>query len=120
MKNTDMVAGLPLIKSSLFLCDGCLLGKHQKSPYPTDPVTHATEVLALIHIDLCGPMNTSSLGGAYYFLLFIDNFSYYTHFYFLIKKSEVLEHFIVYKTLVENQTNKKILFLCSDNGGEFT
>ena len=61
------------------------------------------------------------MGGAYYFLLlFIYDFSCYTHVYFLIKKSEVLEHLIVYKNLVENQTSKKILFLRSNNGGEFT
>jgi len=107
MKNQDLVAGLLLLKSNLFLCDSCVLGKHKKSPYPTDLVTRATKVLALIHTNLCGPMNTSSLGGAYYFLLFIDDSSRYTHVY-LIKKSEVLEHFIVYKNLVENQTCKKI------------
>jgi hypothetical protein len=120
MKNKDMVDGLPVIKSSLPLCDSCVLGKHPKSPYPTNPATRATEVLALIHTDLCSPMNTSSLGGTYYFLLFIDDFSRYTYVYFLIKKSQVLEHFIQYKNLVENQTSKKILFLRSDNGGEFT
>mgnify|MGYP002775178199 CR=1 FL=1 len=38
---------------------------------------------------------------------------------FLQKKFEALPHLLVYKNLVENQLNKKIKILRSDNGGEF-
>jgi hypothetical protein len=65
-------------------------------------------------------MKTPFIGGALYFLIFIDDFSRYTHIYFLQKKSAVLSYFNQYKSLVETHTSKKILILCSDNGGEFT
>jgi hypothetical protein len=65
-------------------------------------------------------MKTPSFGGAVYFLLFIDDYTRYTYVYFLKKKSVVLSYFLQYKALVENQTSRKILFLRSDNGGEYT
>jgi hypothetical protein len=34
----------------------------------------AKEILELIHSDICGPMQTLSIGGAKYFLTFIDDF----------------------------------------------
>lgn len=108
------------MKSSIPIYDSCVFGKHSKSPYPPDPATRATEILALIHTDLCGSMNTPSFRGAYYFLLFIDDYSQYTHVYFLTRKSETLSQFIKYKNIVERHTNKHILILRSDNGGEFT
>jgi len=52
MQSNSMVDGLPELKSSIPICDSCVLGKHSKSPYPQDLATHAIEVLALIHMDL--------------------------------------------------------------------
>ena len=42
-----------------------------------------------------------------------------TWIYFLKAKSEVFERFREFKTLVENQTGKKIRVLRIDNGGEY-
>jgi len=120
MHNHSLVVGLPSIKNLLPVCKSCLYGKQSKEPYSKDPVTQAIEVLALIHTDLCGPMNTPSLEGAIYFLLFMDDFSRYTHVYFLQKKSAAMTHFLQYKTLIERHSNKKILILLLNNGGEFT
>lgn len=103
MHTHDLVDGLPPLKSTLPLCEGCIFGKHAKRPYPTDPATQAQVPLALIHSDLCAPMSTPSLGGALYFLLFIDDFSRFATIYFLTKKSAVFQHFQEYKKLVENQ-----------------
>lgn len=120
MQSHNLVIGLPQLQWKLPLCTGCVYGKHHRFPYPTDFATRATEVLALVHTDLCGPMKTPSLGGATYFLIFIDDYSRYTYVYFLKKKSGVFHQFTQYKALVENHTDKKILILRSDNGGEFT
>eukprot|EP00253_Pinus_taeda_P021493 PITA_21493 len=48
-----------------------------------------------------------------------DDFSRNTWIYFLKKKSEVFDRFKEFKALVENQTEKKIKVLRTDNGGEF-
>lgn len=57
MRSHESVTSLPLVLSTLPLHEGCLYGKHSKNPYLNDPTTQAN-VLALIHIDLCGPMKT--------------------------------------------------------------
>ena len=93
-------------------------GKMISNPYPRS-TQYATNPLQLIHTDLCGPMLTPSLTGALYFLTFIDDYTHYTVITFLKQKSDALSHFLVYKNLVENQLNKKMKILRSDNGGEF-
>ena len=93
MQTHNMVNGLPPLKSNLPLCEGCVFGKQTQSSYPTTLSTRAIAPLALIHTDLCGPMSTPSLGGALYFLLFIDDYSRFTHVYFLNKKSSTLSLF---------------------------
>lgn len=54
-----------------------------------------------------------------HFLTFVDDFSRKTFVYFLKKKSQVKETFIEFKTLIENQTGKKIKILRTDNGREY-
>lgn len=81
--------------------------------------TRASELLQLIHSDLCGPMETSSIGGARYYVTFIDDYSRKVSVYFMKSKSETLEKFKEFKNLVENETNKKIKTLRKDNGKEY-
>jgi hypothetical protein len=54
-----------------------------------------------------------------YYVSFIDEFSRKTWIYFLRKKSEVFDRFKEFKALVENQTEKQIKVLRTDNGREF-
>ena len=46
-----------------------------RASFPSDGGTRATQVLELVHSDVCGPMKTLSFGGARYFVTFIDDFS---------------------------------------------
>jgi hypothetical protein len=68
-----------------------------------------------------GPVPVPSLGKSMYYVSFINDFSRNTWIYFLRKKSEVFDKFKEFKALVENQTEKKIKVLRTDNGngGEF-
>jgi len=65
-------------------------------------------------------MNIPSLGGARYFLLFIDDHTRYTTVFTIHQKSDTFSKFKEYKALVENYHNMKIKALRSDNGGEYT
>jgi transposase InsO family protein len=76
--------------------------------------------LELVHTDLCGLARTKSLQGEMYFMLLIDDYTRMTWVTFLKNKSEALEKFKAFKTLVEKKTKMKIKFLRLDNGGEFT
>ncbi len=60
-----------------------------------------------------------SVGGAEYFLTFIDDFSRYVSVYFLKRKDEVFSCFLGWKAMVERATGRKLKVLRSDNGGEY-
>jgi len=99
--------------------EGCVKGKHQRTSFPKDGATRVSQLLAIVHTDVCGLMKTTSHGGARYFVTFIDDFSRKTHVYLLKAKGEAFEKFKQYKVLVENEIAHKIKVLRSDNGGEF-
>ena len=52
-----------------------------------------SEVLSLIHTDVCRPMNTNVRGRYYYFVIFTDDLSRYGHVYLMTHKSESFEMF---------------------------
>ncbi len=115
-----MVNGMNLKEVLLHhVCEACIESKHQGTFFPKDETRRASKLLELVHSDVCGPMKTTSRGGARYFVTFIDNFLRKTHVYLLRAKGEVFDKFKEYKALAENQTGMKIKALRSDNGGEF-
>ncbi|EOY09394.1 Uncharacterized protein TCM_024822 [Theobroma cacao] len=79
----------------------------------------ASNCLELVHVDLCGPMDTESFGGSKYFLLFIDDYSQKIWVFFLKFKFETFDNFKKFKTEVENQSGCNINVLSTDRGGEF-
>ena len=56
------------------VCQGCVLGKYHKDPFPGGRASHVKAPLELIHCDLMS-FSTPSFLGAQYFLTFIDEFS---------------------------------------------
>ena len=70
-------------------CEGCILGKQHRLPFPTTGRVRAEKVGALIHSDLCGPSSTASPGGAKYFVTFKDDYSGFCFINFVKQKSEV-------------------------------
>ena len=103
---------------SLPTCESCLLGKMTKSPF-TEKDEQASELLALIHSDVCGPMSSSARGGYFYFITFTDDLSRYGYVYLMKYKSESFEMFKLFRNEVEKQTGKCIKTLRSDRGGEY-
>ena len=85
---------------SLPTCESCLLGKMTKSPFKKKD-EKASDVLGLIHTDVCGPMNISVRGGYYYFIIFTDNLSRYGFVYLMKHKSESFEMFKRFHAEVE-------------------
>ena len=83
-------------------------------------VTHCTEgILDYVHTDVWGPIKTASIGGNYYFMTFIDDYSKRCWVYTMKHKEEVLELFVEWKKNLEKSTGRKIKVLRSDNGGEY-
>ncbi|KRX30474.1 Retrovirus-related Pol polyprotein from transposon TNT 1-94, partial [Trichinella sp. T9] len=64
-------------------------------------------------------MQVASVGGARYFLSFIDDFSRKSFVYFLKHKNEALPKFKDFIAMVERQTSKRVKCLRTDNGREY-
>ena len=99
-------------------CEPCLLGKMTKTPF-SGTMERATNLLEIIHIDVCDPMSVDARGKYHYFLTFTDDLSRYGYIYLMKHKSETFEKFKEFQREVENHHNKKIKFLRSDRGGEY-
>jgi len=69
LKLEKMVNGMNLKEVPLHhVCEACIEGKHQRTSFPKDVPTRASKLLELVHSDVCGPMKTTSRGGAQYTL----------------------------------------------------
>lgn len=82
-------------------CIVCLKGKQSRGAFK-NVGSRASQILELVHSDVCGPMKSESNGGAKYFLIFLEDYSRKTFVYFLKCKSEVKNKFIEFKNFVEN------------------
>ena len=106
----------PLDYESFDTCEPCLMGKMTKTPF-SGTMEQATDLLEIIHTDVCGPMSVEARGRYRYFLAFIDDLSRYEYIYLMKHKSERFENYKEFQSEVENHRNKKIKFLRSDRGG---
>ena len=102
----------------LDFCEDCVYGKSTRHSFKNS-TSKSIGILDYIHSDLWGPAQTSSLGGNSYFLSIIDDYSRRVWVYVLKHKDQVFNKFKEWKTLVENQTGKKVKKLRTDNGLEF-
>ena len=75
--------------------------------------------MQLVYTEVCGPMQTQSLGGSHYFITFVDDYSRYSRSYFMKHKSEALDKFKEFKAIAENESATKIKALRADRGGEY-
>lgn len=100
-------------------CEDCVYGKTHRVGFGS--AKHVTrEKLEYIHSDLWGaPSVPNSLGNCQYFITFIDDYTRKVWIYFLKKKDEAFKTFVEWKKMVENQSNKKVKKLRTDNGLEF-
>ena len=77
------------------------------------------ERLQLVHTDVCGPMQTQSIGGSRYLITFIDDYFRFCRTYFMKHKSEAIEKFKEFKAHAEKESGMTIKALRSDQGGEY-
>jgi len=75
MQNSQLVTRIGGAITSHPICKGCILGKHHVSNFPSTTNPCSTKLLELVHMDLCGPVQTSTHGGAKPFVVFINEYS---------------------------------------------
>ena len=77
---------------SLETCKSYHMCKMTKTPF-SGTMERATDLLEIIHTDVCGPMNVEARGGYRYFLTFTDDLSRYGYIYLMKHKFETFEMF---------------------------
>ncbi|KAL7723797.1 hypothetical protein ACLKA6_008698 [Drosophila palustris] len=58
-------------------CEVCISEKQAASSYKSATEKRTSDLLEIVHSDVCGPMRTNSISGRKYFVTFIDDFSRY-------------------------------------------
>ena len=85
-----MVSSLPKLEAlSIYVCEGCILGKMQYSSFPKDEYMRAYRNLQLVHSDVCNLVQTPLFGSYFCFVTFIDDYSRHACVYPLKAKFEV-------------------------------
>ena len=74
---------------SLDACEPCLMGKMTKPPF-SKTMERATDLLKIIHTDICGPMSVEARGGYHCVLTLTDDLSRYGYVYLMKHKSQNL------------------------------
>ena len=115
--NKQNVFGTDMV-SKLEFCENCVLGKQHRLSFNLS-TNRSRSILDYLHADLWGPAKVQTQGGNRYFLSIIDDYSRKVWIYLLKNKSDAFTNFKQWKLLVENQTNKKVKALRTDNGLEF-
>jgi len=82
------------------VCVECIKGKQTKAKRLG--AYRASDVLELIHTDICGQFPTPSWNGQQYFISFIDDYSRYSYLFLIHEKSQSLDVFKSFKAEVEN------------------
>ena len=122
MLSKDLTTGIDASTckgGNLNFCEPCAESKAHRKPFKSAGAIQSTQRLELIHSDVAGPMKTESLGGAKYFVTFIDDYSRCVAVYPMKQKSETLSKFKKFEALVTNETGLTIKTLRTDNGGEY-
>ena len=102
------------------MCDGCLIGKQIRAPFPREAIFRASKVLELVHGDLCGPITPATPTGNKYFLLVVDDFRRYMWIVLIETKDQALDAFKKIRVVAEVEAEAKLKAFRTDRGGEFT
>jgi transposase InsO family protein len=70
-------------------------------------------------MDIVGPSRVCSMGGKWYVLVIIDDYSRYSCVFFLESKDEVFEHFWSLPLRLNNKHPNCLKVIHSNNGTEF-
>ncbi|KAG2812911.1 Retrovirus-related Pol polyprotein from transposon TNT 1-94 [Phytophthora cactorum] len=112
-------AKAPSKSSGPSLCRGCQQGKMVQNPFPSNRDKRRYDTFELLHFDICGPMEDTSLGGSKYLLLIVDEASGCMKGFCLRAKSESEDCIKTYIMKVQTQFGKKVKFVRHDGARGF-
>ncbi|KAK8934943.1 hypothetical protein KSP39_PZI014634 [Platanthera zijinensis] len=120
LSGSKMVEGMPMITPPQRVCEACTKGKQRRDTFEGGKSRRTTRQLELVHSDIAGPFETTSVGGSRYYITFTDDFSRKCWVYFLKEKAEALDKFREFKAMAEKEVGQPLKVLRTDRGGEYT
>jgi hypothetical protein len=101
-------------------CSGCVRGKAHRHNYKRriDVIHHATYALHRVHCDIAGPY-APTIEGYRYMLVFVDEFTRWTHVVPLTHKSEAGEAIVMFCRQAAQRHRRHVTEFHSDNAKEF-
>ena len=104
LSKLQFVKGLPNIDyHSDALCGACQKGKIVKSSFKTKDIILTSRPLELLHIDLFGPVNTTSVYGSKYGIVIVDDYNIWTWVKFLRNKVNSYDVFSSFCTQIQSE-----------------
>jgi hypothetical protein len=115
----DLVRGL---KDVVFekdkLCSSCQASKQVGNTYPKKSMMNTSKAFELLHMDLFGPTQYTSIDGNKYGFVIVDDYTRYTWVFFLVDKSDVFATFKSFVKGIHNKFETTIKRVRSDNDSE--
>jgi len=117
----DLIQGFPKLKFEKDLvCHPCRHGKMVAASHPPVNLVMTKEPGELLHMDTVGPAQVQSVGGKWYALVIVDDFSRYSWVFFLGGKEETFSYARDLILQLKNELPKNAMrAIRSDNGTEF-
>ncbi|CAI7801035.1 unnamed protein product [Closterium sp. NIES-54] len=114
-KGVDVVAG----DDETGVCAACVEGKMARKPFGSRSSPLTKDPLALVHMDVCGPMRHASKGGARFLLVMLDDATRMCWTRLLKAKGDAAKAIQEWALEVCNDDKKRIKVIRTDGGGEF-
>ncbi|CAI7856590.1 unnamed protein product [Closterium sp. NIES-54] len=114
-KGFDVIAG----DDEKGVCAACVEGKMARKPFGSRTSPLAKDPLALVHMDVCGPMRHASKGGARFLLVMLDDATRMCWTRLLKDKGDVTKAIQEWALEVCDDDKKRIKGTRTDSGGEF-
>jgi transposase InsO family protein len=101
------------------VCAPCHHGKMIAAFYSLINTVMTEHPGQLLRMDTIGPSRVHSMGGKWYVIIVVDDYSRYSWVFFLVSKDEVFEHFWSLALRLNNEHPNCLKAICSDNRTEF-
>jgi hypothetical protein len=120
LSGLGLLRGLPLIKfESDLICAPCRHSKMIAASHSLVNTVMIEHPRQLLHMDTVGPSQVRSMGGKWYVLVIVDDYSCYSCVFFLETKDEVFEQFWSLALRLNNEHLNCLKAIHSDYGTEF-
>jgi len=120
LSSLDLIQGLPMLKAEKDLvCHPCRHGKMVAASHPPVKKVMTGHPGELLHMDTVGPSRVMSVGGKWYVLVIVDDFSRYSWVFFLAAKDEAFGYVHDLVLRLKSELPHTVRAIRSDNGTEF-